>query len=128
MFYPILKAALESNDPTHFTLIYSNKNEDSIILKDELNELYSKYPRRFIYRQALSNPKNLQNLKDVHIGYITPELMVEYLPVCNEDSLVINMGPKGMNEAFADIIINHTKYDPDSMVISKAVSRRIQSR
>jgi cytochrome-b5 reductase len=128
VFYPILKAALENYDPTHFTLIYTNRHEDSIILKDELEDLHSKYPDRFLYKQVISSPKNVDNLGDVHIGHITPELLVKYLPIASEDAFAINMGPKGMNEAFADIILNHTEYDPHSMVMSKAVIKMLISR
>lgn len=38
----------------------------------------------------------------------------------------MNMGPKGMNDAFAKIIVEHMNYKHKTMVISKAVNKLIQ--
>jgi len=127
IFYPILKAALESDDPTKFTLIYSNTTEDDIILKHELDYLSKQYPTKFTYVQTITKSKDPENIK-AHSGYITIDMLKRYLPLPKDDSLLINMGPKGLNNAFAEIILNHTKFDPNTMVISKAVNRMIQNR
>ena len=98
MFFPILRAALESTDPTHFTLINSNKTEEDIIFREELEDLRRKYPDKFKYVKCLSQPDKSKTYSDVHIGHITPELLLKHMPLPNKDALVINMGPKGMNE------------------------------
>lgn len=59
---------------------------------------------------------------------INANFLIRTLPVPSKDTLIINMGPKGMNDKFAEIIVNHTKYDPNSMVISKAVHRLVHNK
>jgi cytochrome-b5 reductase len=125
VFYPIIRAACESGDPTRFTLIYSNKTEDDYIFKDELEYLGAMYSENFKYYPMITNPKYPQNSSYL-TGFINYDLLKKLLPVPSNDALIINMGPKGMNDAFANIIMKLNKYDPATMIISKAVNRLVQ--
>ena len=52
----ILKTLLEEEPKSRCHLLYGNKNEKSVIFKDQLIELQSKYAGQFFYKQTLSQP------------------------------------------------------------------------
>lgn len=56
-----LKYILNRPGKSRLTLIYSNQDAKSILFKDELNELASKYPDRFTIINLLSNEANRLN-------------------------------------------------------------------
>ncbi|CAI2372351.1 unnamed protein product [Moneuplotes crassus] len=125
-YYRILKDALEHNDPTKFTLIYSNKTEDDIMFEKELEELALLYPHKFTYKKAITYPINFEELEeDTHIGKLTPEYLLEHLPEPSEDILVTNMGPNNFNKFFAEFIVKHTSYDPITQIFSRDVDSLI---
>jgi ring-1,2-phenylacetyl-CoA epoxidase subunit PaaE len=51
------KAVLHEEDKSRVTLIYGNRNEDSIIFLDQLNDLVAQYPGRLRVEHVLSQPK-----------------------------------------------------------------------
>ena len=54
----LLISALEVEKNSFITLIYSNRNEDTIIFKDKLDELEDKYPDRLKVHHVLSRPSS----------------------------------------------------------------------
>mmetsp|Transcript_10888 Transcript_10888/g.12343 ORF Transcript_10888/g.12343 Transcript_10888/m.12343 type:complete len:175 (+) Transcript_10888:568-1092(+) len=117
-FYRIIKESLESGESTHFTLIYANRSEDDIIYESELNELHALYPHKFTYKQVITSPKNIENMKNVHIGHITKDLLQKYLPPPSDDVYIDKMGPQRMRDSFDDII-NQLGYDRQTMIRQK---------
>jgi len=52
----IIKTILEEEPKTRCHLLYGNKNEQSVIFRQELNDLTSKYGGQFFLKQTLSQP------------------------------------------------------------------------
>ena len=73
----------------------------------------------------IENPINLNKIGDSEIGIISPEYLLKYLPPPSEDVLIVNIGPNGMTKTFKNIILNHTKYDPATMIFSRKFKKLI---
>lgn len=54
----ILKTVLLTEERSYVHMIYGNRNQDTIMFKDELEQLKAEYPDRFILVQTLSRPKS----------------------------------------------------------------------
>lgn len=87
----IIKDALQA-DGTKCTLMYCNRDENSIIFHRELHDLNAKYPGRFQFEYALSKP---QKAFDGINGRITPAATVDFLKRhgLNKDSYTFMCGP-----------------------------------
>ncbi len=87
------------------TLIYANKTEDSIIFKEELNTIKSKFPKRFKLIHTLDNPssswKGLQ-------GQLNPDSVAELVDAYSFSSSVFYIcGPNAMMEMVRDTLLNN---------------------
>ena len=54
----ILKTALANENKSKITLLYANRNENSIIFKNELELLQNKYPKQLTVIHTLTQPNN----------------------------------------------------------------------
>eukprot|EP00884_Botryococcus_braunii_P023411 jgi/Botrbrau1/9754/Bobra.85_1s0005.1 len=84
---------------TKLDLIFANVNPDDILIQKELDELVTKYPYRFNVKYVLNNPP--PNWKG-GVGFITPEMIKEFLPPPADDVLIVRCGPGPMNKAMSE--------------------------
>ena len=90
--FALLKQALWSHKARRVTLLYSNSTQESIIFRQELDDLQRQFPDRFKLHYLLSNPPNnwtglrgrlnnvmLEQLLPTLIGTSTPEAIRFYL-------------------------------------------------
>lgn len=94
---PMLRLLEESlhrtDDNTKFSLLFANRDEGDIILKERLDELAAKFPERFKLSYILSRPSDeWQGVR----GYITKEVLQQALPPVAETTLVLVCGPPVM--------------------------------
>jgi cytochrome-b5 reductase len=87
---PMLQVARYSlfnpGDPTKFTLIYANVNEDDILLKVELDYLVAMFPYRFKVYYVLNNPP--AGWKG-GVGFVSKEHIQEHLPVSGNSKILV---------------------------------------
>jgi len=92
----IITAAFENpaDTDTTLSLIYANKTEDDILVRDMLEALKAKFPDRFTLHFTLDSPpeKNWPGSK----GFITPDMIQTYLPAPGPDTVVLMCGPPPM--------------------------------
>ncbi|KAI9037572.1 cytochrome b5 [Aspergillus affinis] len=95
--YQLIRAICEDEtDTTEISLIYANRSEEDILLRDELDAFASSCPGTLKIWYMLDHPpKNWRYGK----GYVTPEVMRESLPGPSQDSKVMLCGPPGMVNA-----------------------------
>jgi cytochrome-b5 reductase len=90
---PMLQVARYSlfnpGDPTKFSLIYANVNEDDILLRVELDYLVAMFPYRFKVYYVLNNPP--AGWKG-GAGYISKEHIQERLPGPGSSSKILLCG------------------------------------
>lgn len=97
-------------DMTKISLIYANKTENDILLKDELDEFHKKYPN-FKVHYTLERP-DAEWTGDV--GYITKEMVEKHLPTPSDDTRILICGPQGFKK-LATEITNELGFTPAKM-------------
>jgi ring-1,2-phenylacetyl-CoA epoxidase subunit PaaE len=118
----MIYSVLQNEPKSKIDLIYGNRNEDSIIFKDELEGLVKKYPDRFNLIYSLSLPSdNWNGLK----GRITKEKTLDIISDLKIDSPekidYYLCGPEGMRnnviEALTELNVGHDKIHKENFTI-----------
>jgi NAD(P)H-flavin reductase len=92
----VVAAALDDpSDQTRFSLIYANKTEDDILVKDLLEEYEQRSNGRFKLHYTLDFPPAVWTHKK---GFITADMIKECLPPPSHDTMVFMCGPPPMVE------------------------------
>ncbi|KAI5194045.1 cytochrome-b5 reductase [Aureobasidium subglaciale] len=100
--FQALRSVLDNpEDKTHVSLVYANKTESDILLKKELDDLASQYPRRFMTTYVVNESK--VNDKSLEKGYVTKDILSKALPakVEGDDIKILVCGPPAMLDAVA---------------------------
>ncbi|PWA96841.1 NADH-cytochrome b5 reductase 1 [Artemisia annua] len=96
---------------TTIDLIYANVTYDDILLKEELEELASKYPHRLRIHYVLNQPPEGWT---GGVGFVTKEMIKEHLPEPAFDIKILRCGPPPMNKAMAGHL-EALGYDPETL-------------
>ncbi|KAI8343394.1 hypothetical protein BC941DRAFT_344262 [Chlamydoabsidia padenii] len=90
---------IHNNDKTKVTLIFGNRTEEDILLKEELDGYAKSYPDRFKVIYALDTPPaNWDGIS----GYVTKDDIEKHLPAPGTDSsMVFVCGPDPLLATFA---------------------------
>lgn len=90
----------DSADDTELSLVFQNRGQEDILLRDELDALVAANDGRLSVTYVLSKPHDGWDETEEHVaGHITPELLRERLPAPGAGTLVCLCGPGGFNEA-----------------------------
>ncbi|KAI9933195.1 hypothetical protein ASPWEDRAFT_114552 [Aspergillus wentii DTO 134E9] len=95
--YQLIRAICEDDtDTTEISLIYANRTEEDILLRDELETFAKRYPHNVKIWYMLDQPsENWAYGK----GYVTQAVMGEKLPGASADTKIMLCGPPGMVNA-----------------------------
>ncbi|GBC10494.1 hypothetical protein RclHR1_09680004 [Rhizophagus clarus] len=95
--YQVIKSVLsDPEDLTELSLIYANRTEEDILLRNELDDLVKRNPRFKIY-YMLSKPSNNWKLGS---GYVTEEIIRQNIsPLSPSSHIVLLCGPSPMLES-----------------------------
>lgn len=97
--FQVTRAILENpNDKTNIHLIYANVTFEDILLKEELDELASKYPNRMSVYYVLNQPPEGW---DGGVGFVSKEMIQARCPAPALDIQILRCGPPPMNKAMA---------------------------
>lgn len=96
--YQLIRAICEDpKDLTEVSLVYANRGEEDILLREELDRFARLYPRNFRVHYMLDHPPAEGWTGGV--GYVTKEVMEERLPGVAADTKILLCGPPGMVKA-----------------------------
>lgn len=102
--YQVIRAICEDErDTTEVSLIYANRTEEDILLREELDTFARRYPKNFRVYYMLDKPPVGWTGGS---GFVTQDLMAERLPQPNLDSKVFLCGPPGMVNAAKKALVN----------------------
>ncbi|GMI97332.1 NADH:cytochrome B5 reductase 1, NADH:CYTOCHROME B5 REDUCTASE 1 [Hibiscus trionum] len=97
--FQVARAILENpNDKTNIHLIYANVAYEDILLKEELDELTSRFPNRMSVYHVLNQPPEGW---DGGVGFVSKEMIQARCPPPAEDIKILRCGPPPMNKAMA---------------------------
>lgn len=95
--YQLIRAICEDDcDGTEISLIYANRTEQDILLRDELDAFARRYPKNFSVFYLLDEPPAEWEFGS---GHITRECIAERLPEPGAGTKVMLCGPPGMVKA-----------------------------
>lgn len=81
MWQVIQQISSDKEDKTKVTLVYTNKSEKDILLREKFDELAKSDPRFKIVYGLDQLPKGFTSTnKDAFEGYVTPELISQHMP------------------------------------------------
>jgi len=96
----VIKQILQNpDDRTSIHLVFSNKNEVDILLRNELDDLASKHPN-FQVTYVLSRLKDKKSWKGF-IGHIDSSIIAACMPPPSPDNLIYVCGPPGFMETIS---------------------------
>lgn len=93
------------------SLIFANVTEDDILLKDELDQLAKLHENFRVHYVLNSPPKGWTG----GIGFVTTEMIEEWLPPPARDIKILLCGPPAMIKAMT-AITNEIGYEPTRAV------------
>lgn len=92
----LLEASLsDPSDITKFTLLFANRSECDILLRERLDELAATFPERFRVAYTLTKPPEEWKGEN---GLITEDMLKAYMPPPHPSSLILCCGPPKMIE------------------------------
>jgi cytochrome-b5 reductase len=102
--YQVIRAICENErDTTEVSLIYANRTEDDILLREELDTFAKRYPKNVKVYYMLDHPPADWAFGS---GFVTQDIMAERLPGPGSDSKIMVCGPPGMVNAAKKALVN----------------------
>ena len=96
MYQIIQKIVADQEDETVISLLYANNDENDILLREELDAIAARWPKKVQLRYVLLNaPPEFQG----GTGYVTQEVIQRFGPSGREGVKVLVCGPPPMVEA-----------------------------
>lgn len=83
----------DPRDSTEVALLYANQTENDILVRDMLEDLQAKHPKRFKLWYTLDRPPSNWMYST---GFITDTMIAEHLPGPHEETVVLMCGPPPM--------------------------------
>nr|AZL94190.1 NADH-dependent fumarate reductase [Cardiosporidium cionae]AZL94194.1 NADH-dependent fumarate reductase [Cardiosporidium cionae] len=105
-FYQLIQEVVKFQDPLEISLVYANKSEKDILLKDELEELQRRHPENIKIHYIVDKADHPETW-DYDTGYLTKDILEKHLPPPGDDSMVFTVGPKPMNQLVRKLIPEH---------------------
>ncbi|KAM3446024.1 hypothetical protein MY3296_010061 [Beauveria thailandica] len=112
MFQVIRAVCEDDRDLTRVSLIYANRTEQDILLREELDAFARRYPKQFSVFYLLDAPPDGWAYGK---GYCTQELIEEKLPSAGADTKMMLCGPPGMVNAAKNAMVNLGFEKPGAM-------------
>jgi nitrate reductase (NAD(P)H) len=104
--FQIIQAVVKNRDKVSITLLFGNKSEKDILIREELEQLQEDYPDHFKLHYIIDKAEHPDTWKH-ETGYITKEILEKYMPSAGEDSIILACGPSIMNTLVEDFLPNH---------------------
>ncbi|KAH8649315.1 hypothetical protein BX600DRAFT_112604 [Xylariales sp. PMI_506] len=102
--YQVIRAICEDDrDTTEVSLIYANRTEQDILLREELERMARQYPKNLKIWYMLDQPP--ASGWAYGAGFVTRDIMAEKLPSASADTKVMLCGPPGMIKAAKESLV-----------------------
>ncbi|KAJ1268807.1 hypothetical protein BS78_07G162100 [Paspalum vaginatum] len=96
--YQLIQAVLldQPEDQTVMHLVYANRTEDDILLRDELDHWAAQYPDRLKVWYVVDQVKRPEEGWRYSVGFVTEDVLREHVPEAGDDTLALACGPPPM--------------------------------
>ncbi|KAK6132365.1 hypothetical protein DH2020_033886 [Rehmannia glutinosa] len=108
--YQVMQAILKDpEDETEMYVVYANRTEDDILLRDELDAWADKYPERVKVWYVVQ--ESIKEGWKYSLGFVTENVLREHIPAASEYSLVLACGPPPMMQFAVNPNLEKMGYD-----------------
>ncbi|EEC83709.1 hypothetical protein OsI_29535 [Oryza sativa Indica Group] len=111
--YQVIQSVLrdQPEDTTEMHLVYANRTEDDILLRDELDRWAAEYPDRLKVWYVIDQVKRPEEGWKYGVGFVTEEVLREHVPEGGDDTLALACGPPPMIKFAVSPNLEKMKYD-----------------
>lgn len=111
--YQVIQAVLRNQpeDTTEMHLVYANRTEDDILLREELDRLAREYPNRLKVWYVVSRVKRVEEEWRYSVGRINESILREHVPAGGPDTVGLICGPPQMIKAAVLPNLEKMNYD-----------------
>ncbi|QIW98538.1 hypothetical protein AMS68_004056 [Peltaster fructicola] len=112
--YQLIRAICEDpTDQTKVSLIYGNRSEGDIMMREKLDGFAKAVPEKFTVYYTLDKPGPAWKGGK---GYVDAELLRKYMPKASADTKVLLCGPPGMVNATKNNLVSVLGFEPPGSV------------
>lgn len=113
--YQVAQAILkDTEDETEMYVVYANRTEDDILLKEQLDEWAKKYDRFKVWYVI---KESVREGWQYSLGFITEDILREHLPEGSDDVLALACGPPPMIQFAVQPNLEKLNYDIKNSVL-----------
>ncbi|KAF5179908.1 Nitrate reductase [NADH] [Thalictrum thalictroides] len=111
--YQVMQAILKDpEDETEMYVVYANRTEDDILLKEELDSWAEQYSERVkVWYVVQVPPPEREDTWKYSVGFITEEILREHIPLGSKDTLALACGPPPMIQFAVNPNLEKMNYD-----------------
>lgn len=107
--YQVVQAIMKDpEDETEMFVVYANRTEDDILLREELDDWAKKHERFKVWYVVQESVKEGWQYS---VGFITESILREHIPEGSEDTLALACGPPPMIQFAVQPNLEKMKYD-----------------
>ncbi|EMS60282.1 Nitrate reductase [NADH] [Triticum urartu] len=116
----VIQAVLrdQPEDETEMHLVYANRSEDDILLRDELDRWAAEYPERLKVWYVIDQVKRPEDGWRFSVGFVTEDILRAHVPEGGDDTLALACGPPPMIKFAISPNLEKMKYDMANSFIS----------
>lgn len=104
--FQIIRAVVENRDKVKLSLLFGNKSEKDILIREELEQLHEDYPENFSLNYIIDKPDHPDTWK-YETGYVTKEILEKYMPKADDNTIILTCGPAILNNLVKDYLPDH---------------------
>ncbi|XP_051124637.1 nitrate reductase [NADH]-like [Andrographis paniculata] len=109
--YQVMQAIMKDpEDTTEMYVVYANRTEDDILLREELDSWAEKFPDRVKVWYVIEKSIKEEEWK-YSLGFITENILREHIPASPEDALALACGPPPMLQFAVNPNLEKMGYD-----------------
>ncbi|XP_022141374.1 nitrate reductase [NADH]-like isoform X2 [Momordica charantia] len=113
--YQVVQAILKDpEDETEMFVVYANRTEEDILLREELDAWAEKHEKLKIWHVVKEGGGEGWPYS---VGYITEGILREHIPAASPDTLALVCGPPPMIELTVKPILKNLEYDTESSLL-----------
>ncbi|GLT87246.1 hypothetical protein SLE2022_053400 [Rubroshorea leprosula] len=114
--FQVVQAILKDpEDKTEMYVVYANRTEDDILLREELDEWAKKHDQRLKVWYVIS--ESIREGWQYSVGRINEDIMREHLPPGSDDTLALTCGPPPMIQSAVQPNLGKLNYDVNNNLL-----------
>ncbi|PWZ19875.1 Nitrate reductase [NAD(P)H] [Zea mays] len=113
--YQVIQAVLrdQPDDDTEMHLVYANRTEDDMLLREEIDRLAAAHPARLKVWYVVSKVARPEDGWEYGVGRVDEHVMREHLPLGDSETIALVCGPPAMIECTVRPGLEKMGYDLD---------------